>query len=567
MQLLASASLCLATAFGGATSAAPFQEADLVLTHGAIYTPTGWAQALAIRSGVIVAIGEESAVEPYKSSKTHLIDLEGAAVLPGLHDMHVHPLGAGQTELGCKFPQGSAAQQVLAAIQKCVGAHTKGEWIVGGQWDAASLGKGPPNREQLDRVSPDNPVALVDISGHSLWVNSKALALADIRATTANPQGGIIERDVKGGPTGVLRESAGALVRRIMPPFTAEQNTKALAWALHEMLSQGITSLVDAAVDESGMQAYATLADQGVLKQRVRGCLLWHRSLTAGPEGGTDFIERRNLYARERFAPTCIKIFLDGVPTDSHTAAMIEPYEHVTDLSDVRARGLLMASQVALNADVTRFDAQGFTVKFHAAGDAAVRAALDAIESARKANGFSGQLHDVAHNSFIQMDDIRRARGIAATFEFSPYIWFPNPIIPDIVKAVGEERMKRWIPVKDAIDAGALVVAGSDWSVVPSVNPWIAIETLVTRQRPGGGGETLGAVERISLKQAIDLFTVNSAREIGNGNKTGSLERGLLADLIVLDRNPLKIPVTQIHETRVKMTLVNGEIVYRSPHP
>jgi predicted amidohydrolase YtcJ len=127
--------------------------------------------------------------------------------------------------------------------------------------------------------------------------------------------------------------------------------------------------------------------------------------------------------------------------------------------------------------------------------------------------------------------------------------------------------MKRWIPVKDAIDAGALVVPGSDWSVVPSVNPWIAIETLVTRQRPGGGGETLGAVERISLKQAIDLFTVNSAREMGNGNKTGSLERGLLADLIVLDRNPFRIPVTEIHETRVRMTLINGEIVYLAPHP
>jgi predicted amidohydrolase YtcJ len=240
---------------------------------------------------------------------------------------------------------------------------------------------------------------------------------------------------------------------------------------------------------------------------------------------------------------------------------------HVADLSDLRARGLLMASQPELNADVTRFDAQGFTVKFHAAGDAAVRATLSAIEAARQANGFSGQLHDVGHNSFVQMDDIRRARGIAATFEFSPYIWFPNPIIPDIVKAVGEERMKRWIPVKDAIDAGALVVPGSDWSVVPSVNPWIAIETLVTRQRPGGGGETLGAVERISLKQAIDLFTVNSAREMGNGNKTGSLERGLLADLIVLDRNPFRIPVTEIHETRVRMTLINGEIVYLAPHP
>jgi predicted amidohydrolase YtcJ len=122
--------------------------------------------------------------------------------------------------------------------------------------------------------------------------------------------------------------------------------------------------------------------------------------------------------------------------------------------------------------------------------------------------------------------------------------------------------MKRWIPVKDAIDAGALVVPGSDWSVVPSVNPWIAIETLVTRQRPGGGGDTLGAAEKITLRQAIDLFTINSAREMGDRTKVGTLERGMLADLIVLDRNPFRIPITQVHDTKVKMTMINGETVY-----
>ena len=158
-----------------------------------------------------------------------------------------------------------------------------------------------------------------------------------------------------------------------------------------------------------------------------------------------------------------------------------------------------------------------------------------------------------------------RTSDLAATFEFSPYIWYPNPIIPDIAKAVGEQRMKRWIPVKDALDAGALVVPGSDWSVVPSVNPWIAIETLVTRQKPGGGGEVLGAQERITLEQAIDLFTVNSARAMGDRSQVGTIERGMLADVIVLDRNPLKVPITDVHDTKVRMTLINGEIVYRAP--
>jgi len=540
-------------------------EADLVLRNAQIYTPTGWAHAVAIKRGVIVAIGAEDAVKAYLSSNPKIMDLQGATVLPGLHDMHVHPLGAGQTALGCNFPQGSDQKLVLATIQKCVAAHKKGEWIVGGQWDAASYGQESPDRQQLDRVAPDNPVALTDISLHSLWVNSKALALAGITATTPNPPGGIIEHNVRGEVTGVLRESAGGLVRKLIPAFTPEQNTKALQWSLQLMLSYGITSFTDAAVDEAGMRAYATLSDQGALKQHVVGCLLWGHSVIGGAENQLDYIGRRNLYARERFSPSCIKMFLDGVPTDSHTAAMIAPYEHVDDPHDPRAKGILMVPAQQLNADVIRFDAQGFTVKFHAAGDAAVRAALDAIEAARKANGFGPQMHNVAHNSFVQMNDIRRARAIEATFEFSPYIWFPNPIIPDIVKAVGDERMKRWIPVKDAIDAGALVIPGSDWSVVPSVNPWLAMEALVTRKAPGGSGPELGSAEKIALAQALDLFTVNSARQMGNRNRVGTLEQGLRADLVVLDRNPFEIAVTQVHDTRVKMTMIDGEVVYRAP--
>jgi predicted amidohydrolase YtcJ len=245
---------------------------------------------------------------------------------------------------------------------------------------------------------------------------------------------------------------------------------------------------------------------------------------------------------------------------------MVEPYADVARADDLRATGMLMVPAGTLKAAVIDFDRRGLTVKFHAAGDAAVRAGLDAIEAARKANGFSGLLHDVGHNSFVQTSDIARARALGATFEMSPYIWYPNPIIPDIQKAIGPERMKRWIPVKEAIDSGALVVPGSDWAVVPSVDPWLAIETLVTRQKPGGGGEVLGAAEKITLQQAFDLFTVNAARQMGNAMRTGRIERGLLADLVVVDRNPFKIPVTQIHQTRVLKTLINGEVVYEAPH-
>jgi predicted amidohydrolase YtcJ len=565
MSILRAAPLCLGAFLAIQAPAQAPDTADLILSGGEIRTTGGWAQAIAVRRGVIIEVGDEATVARHQGANTQVVELQGAAVVPGLHDMHVHPIGAGQLKTQCIFPQGSPPQVVLDTVESCVAKRARGEWISGGQWDASSFGKQAVHRSLLDRVAPDNPVALIDISVHSVWLNSKALQLAKITKDTPNPPGGIIERDAQGEPTGVLRESARGLVQGVIPPPTPEQTSAALQWSLSEMMANGITSFTDAGLDEGGLQAYAALADQGVLKQRVRGCIAWRPALFGSTQRATaNPIERRNLYVRERFHPDCIKIVLDGVPTDGHTAAMVDAYEDSAKADDARAKGMLLVAPEPLHAAVIDFDRRGLTVKFHAAGDAAVRAGLDAIQAARKANGFSGVLHDVGHNSFVQMSDIRRARDLAATFEMSPYIWYPNPIIPDIQKAVGTDRMQRWIPVKDAIAAGALVVPGSDWAVVPSVNPWLAIETLVTRRVPGGSGEALGAQEAITLEQAFDMFTVNSARQMGNAGKTGSIERGLLADLLVLDRNPFRIPVTQIHQTKVKLGIINGEVVYRA---
>jgi predicted amidohydrolase YtcJ len=532
-------------------------SADLILTGGEIYTPDGWAEAMAIQRGVIVAVGDAATVGALRGAGTDVIELDGAAVLPGLHDMHVHPAGGNR---GCSFPQGSSLDVIQQAIVACVSALEPGDWITGGQWDAVSIGA-PPHRSMLDEVSPNNPVVLIDISGHSRWANSLALELSDVTADTADPPGGAIERDVNGVPTGVFRESAGGLIRARVAPPSPGQMLESLKSSLDLMLSHGVTSFTDAGVSEGSMRTYAALADQGALKQRVRGCIMGGGGGVANATMPSGPLARANLYARDRFFPDCVKLVLDGVPTDGHTAAMVDPYADTSLDDPERARGLLQMPQEDLNATLIKLDGWGFTVKMHAAGDAAVRAGLDAIAAARKANGFTGILHDVGHNSFVQMEDIKRARDIAATFEMSPYIWYPNPIIPDIAKAIGSERMRRWIPVKDAIEAGALVVPGSDWPVVPEVNPWIGIETLVTRQKLGGGGERLG--EPIALEQAIDMFTANAARQMGNAHKTGRLAPGLLADVIVLDRNPFEIPITDVHNTQVKMTLIEGEIVYQ----
>ncbi|MGD8323734.1 MAG: amidohydrolase [Gammaproteobacteria bacterium] len=557
--------LLLLVVCAAAQAQLPNQNADLILEGGEIYTHSGWAEAMAIKDGVIVAVGDAATVSPVRGASTETIDLAGATVLPGLHDMHVHPQGGGGQQQ-CQFPQGSSLETVQTTLAACVAERSPGEWIAGGQWDSASIGS-PPHRSMLDAVAPDNPVVLTDISGHSAWANSAALEIASITAGTPDPPGGVIERDAEGTATGVLRESAAGLVRGRVPPPAPGQILDSLRYSMNLMLSHGITTFTDAVVSEGSMRAYAELAQRGELKQRVRGCIMWRpapgqSSTTPDPSSP---LARANLYSRDRFSPDCVKLLLDGVPTDGHTAAMLEPYADATLDDDERSRGILMIPQETLNETLIALDAQGFTVKMHAAGDAAVRAGLNAIEAAREANGYSGILHDVGHNSFVHMSDIERARRIGATLEMSPYIWYPNPIIPDIARAIGPERMERWIPVKDALDAGVLTVPGSDWPVVPEVNPWIGIETLVTRRMPGGGGEPLG--EPISLEQAIDMFTVNAARQMGNSNKTGRIVPGLLADVIIIDRNPFDIPITEVHETEVLKVLIEGEIVYHKAMP
>lgn len=554
-----------ASAWAGAQAREPAPAAaDLIMLGGQVKTPTGWAEAVAVRDGVIVAVGDAAAAKGRRGPKTQVVNLHGATVLPGLHDVHVHPLFAGITERQCKIPQGSTLAATQARVKTCAAHAAAGEWIVGGQWDAPALGSAP-NRRALDAAAPSHPVLIDDTSGHSSWANSRALLASGITRGTPDPAGGFIERDAAGEPTGILRESAIELVRQHVPKPTAQTLRSALEWSLQKMLSFGITSFTEAAIgfvagSDADLDTYAAVAKAGILKQRTTLCLTW----SPGNEEAERVIAMRNVYARNGISPTCVKIFLDGVPTDGHTAAMLEPYQGTVEGRDDEAsrKGLLFVDQEVLNAAVTRFDRMGLTVKFHAAGDAAVRAGLNAIEAARKANGFSGLMHNPGHCTFVAKDDIARARALGATFEVSPYLWGPSPINDAITAAVGDELIRRVWPVREMLDAGALVVPGSDWSVVPSVSPWIGVETLVTREMPGGSAKSFGKGEAISLAEALDLFTVNAAAQERMADKVGRIEVGMLADVIVVEPNPYKVAITRVHDTHVNMTFIGGKKVF-----
>lgn len=543
---------------------------DLILSNAQIRTPSGWVEAMAIRDGLIVAVGAAKTIRAMCGRDTEILDLAGATVLPGLHDLHVHPMFGGLEQFACGFEPGAAPQAITDAVKKCVAEKRPGEWIQGGNWVAAVFAPGEQHRALLDAVAPDNPVFLNDEAHHSVWVNSRALELAGITRDTPDPEDGIIGRDAKGEPTGLLRERAVNLVARLLPPPSDEEKRRGLILASNIMLSYGITSFMVASVREDNIGTLAALSEEGLVKQRVRGCLVWTPAPAAVRRASEALIAARGLYARPRFASDCVKMFLDGVPTESHTAAMLEPYADSNGApGDGRpVRGMLMIAPGLLEEAVARFDRQGLQIKFHTAGDAAVRAAMDAVAGARDLNGWGGPVHHVAHSSFVDPADVPRARELQMAWEFSPYIWYPTPIAAgDVAAAVGAQRMKRWIPIRDALDTGALVVAGSDWSVVPSVNPWLAVETMVTRRKPGGGAETLGGQERITLDEALRIFTENGARLMDQRDKVGSIEPGMHADVIVTEANPFEVPITQVHATKVKMTFIDGERVFDAASP
>lgn len=551
-----------AVAQSNATGAAAVDAArpDMVFVNGTVLTPGGTAQAVAIAKGVIVAVGSVAEIEALPLDGAQRIDLGGRTLMPGLYDMHVHTYFAGRDKLSCRFAQGAKAKEIVAAVKACAARAKPGEWIMGGSWVGAVFKPGEQHRRLLDAAAPNNPVLLYDESLHSAWVNTRVLQITGIGRDTANPAGGVIDRDAKGEPTGVLRETASRDIEKFMPVVSEEDQARVIKAATDEMLSYGIVGFTDAAVRREMISGFSAYARSGGLKQYARGCIVW------GPNSGNSegLIAQRQTWSAGRLKFDCVKMFLDGVPLEGRTAAMLEPYVHSRDAHGGPGNtGLKLIPEDVLFPALANFDRQGILVKFHAAGDGAVREAANAIAAARKANGYAGQHHEIGHNTFVDLAEVPRGRDLHFTWELSPYIWWPTPITSvDIAAAVGPERMKRLWPARDVIESGANVVIGSDWPVVPSVNPWIAFETLVTRQVPGATGEPINAGQRISREQALAVLTRNGAAEMGRLDQGGTIEPGKLADMIVLDRNPMTVAAGEIHKTRVLATYIAGEKVF-----
>lgn len=545
-------------------------HADVVYSNGRIYTgepEPAWVEALAVKDGRLMVVGDAAAVQAVTGPATRSVDLAGRMVMPGIIDTHVHPMDAGRKELlECGFPFSHTMDAILQRVAQCAAATPKGEWVRGGQWSAEMLGgRNPPRRELLDASVPDHPVFLMDSTVHNAWLNTTALQLLGIDAKSAAPKGGTILKDARGEPTGILLDKAAYQVMQQLPAFAPQQYVDAIAWAVRSLNAVGVTAMKDAQADHHTLGAYGAAEKTGVLTMRVAASMPWKNSWSETHEQ-----EQQNIAARGEFKSALvnnrfIKMFLDGIPP-TRTAAFLEPY--LPDAAHPQPdTGTLNLTPEELAADVTALDAQGLTIKIHATGDRSVRTALDAFAAARKAAGRSDLRHEVAHAEAISAEDLPRFAELNVTAEMSPILWYPSPLVESMNTVLGRERVQNWWPIRALLESGARVSYGSDWpSVVPSPSPWPGIEAMVTRKDPYGVHEgTQGPEQAIDLAQALRIFTLAGAEALYLENETGSLKTGKHADFIVLDRNLFDIPPEQIGDTQVMLTVLGGREIHRAP--
>ena len=373
------------------------RDADLVLLGGSVVTMDAvrrTANAVAIRDGHIASVGRDADVRALAGPRTRQVDLAGRTLMPSFQDAHVHPSMAGIGLLRCPLHElPHTLDAYLDAIDRYAQSHPQSEWVLGDGWYMDAFPGGTPSRQALDRVVPDRPAFFINRDGHGAWVNTRALQLGSLTADSPDPPDGRIEREPDGTPSGTLHEGAMERFKRLVPEPTLGERVEGLELAQDRLLRLGITAWQDAWVDGQDFEAYVLLADHGRLIARATACHWWHRE--EGDEQIERFVERRERGGIGRLRANTVKIMQDGV-AENFTAAMLEPYLG-PDGRPTMNRGLSFVDPEALKRSVTRLDALGFQVHFHALGDRAVREALDAIEAAQTANGPSEGRHHLAH--------------------------------------------------------------------------------------------------------------------------------------------------------------------------
>ncbi|MFA5146970.1 MAG: amidohydrolase family protein [Candidatus Omnitrophota bacterium] len=553
----------------GAVPAEDRSPADLLLLHGRIYTSdpgTPWVEALAVRGGVIQAMGADRQIERYRGPHTGVIDLGGRMAMPGIIDSHTHFLQGSRGLSWAHLDGVRSPGEMKERIRGYAAGHPQESWIRGAGWTYdVPYPSGLPARELLDEAVPDRPAVMESCDMHSYWVNSRALEMAKITRDTPDPREngtvtGRIVRDPKTGePTGVLKEAAMVLMRNVMPEPSKEDDLASLRNGMAYANRHGVTTVVNASGDIREMELYDELHRRGELTLRIKAAMgeiagARHR-LT--PETMAAFEETRRRFRDDWVMTGLIKFFLDGV-VETHTAAMLKPYS-----DDPSQSGGTNYSKEEFDAIVTELDRRGLQVMTHAIGDAAVRMALDAYGAAEKKNGPRDRRFRIEHIEVLDPADLPRFGGQGVIASMQPLHFAGGADSEQWRRNIGPGRLQEGFVWYDLASAGGRPVFGSDWPIV-TIDAFQSMQTAVTRQTVEGDPEGgWFPAQRLSLDQALSGYTCRAAYAAFLEDRTGTIGPGKLADIIVLSQNLFEIPARDIGKTKVMLTMVNGKVVWR----
>jgi predicted amidohydrolase YtcJ len=538
------------------------QVADTVYTNGKIYTVNEkqpWAKAVAIKDGKFIAVSSAGNVKAVTGKATKVIDLQGRFAMPGLHDIHLHVQNAYtadalEGQLLFIPPDIKSIDELAKVLKDYVEANPDAKILIAENLPYTLFPDNHPKKDFLDAIVDDRPFYILSETQHEGLLNSKALEVEGITADTPNPELGEILKDPETGePTGFLKEEAVVACWKHYPIPAPEKVEQGLQALLAYGNSVGLTSVMQVHAKPDVANGVKGLEDKGKLTARFGLCWTFSDPMEPNPvEWREKNVNERGKYASDMIFVDCVKLSGDGNP--GSTAAVLEPY---TDGNS----GVLYYKDDDLVATVRKFDDKGITIVIHAIGDAAIRQFINAVAQVKEKKGKLEARHILSHALLMHPDDIARAAELGIGVEFSPVVWYPSDLAEGQRAAVGDERMKRWAPIKSAVDAGVRIALASDGPIAWH-DPLVALESAVTRRAQGGKGKPLAADQAIDVATAIEAYTLGSAYLTSQDKKVGSIEVGKYADMIVLDKNILDIPPTEIGSTRVLQTIVNGKVVF-----
>ena len=570
----------LLAALSGPAIAQP-APADTVLRHGVILTVDAHdrtAQALAIRAGRIVAVGDDRAIGRLIGPKTRVMDLAGRTATPGLIDAHAHAMAGGLTRLyDVDLGRTASMADLLAKVRARAATLAPGEWVRGSGWNEGILAEHrAPTLAELDAAAGDHPVALINVTGHYLAANSAALALAHIDRTTRDPPAGTIDRDAQGAPTGLLREAALDRLEAVVPPPTLAQRKAALHAMIDLMHSEGMTGFKDPDLVPEEWAAYVDAArGEGI---SAHACALIHAGADmASAQKALDLVLRARAATAALPAHDLgicgVKIYMDGSAM-ARTAWMSRDYPADAAHPAPTGRGYPTVEPDTYRRMVKLFTKAGVPVGTHVIGDKGIDVVADAYAEALAETPRFGLRHSLIHahipspHALDVMAELQRRYDAGIPEEQAEFLWWLGDALPS---AFLPDQADEVMPLATYKARGIIFAGGSDFPVTPlpaRYGLWasVAREPLA----PTPGAHPFGLKEAIDVHTALRSYTAWAARQIFAEKETGALEPGKWADIAVWDRNPYAVPTAQLKDMQCQMTFYKGRQVFqrvRNPRP